>query len=178
MAEIYVPISYSNVKDIIPVEEDIIYSTSCKAIQNESGALKFWKTHLLMTEKGVAFSKPKKKKKEPPELIYVDWTRVLYVVKKGLRVDISKSYPTSIYGYELVDLNIKSNSTFESRGKFEKRLKEFPKKFYPYVLEKKKSFLQSQDSSFLYGKQRELQERAIRNMEKYYRKKQKIFENL
>ncbi|MFX1493572.1 MAG: hypothetical protein ACFFBZ_04755 [Promethearchaeota archaeon] len=64
MAEIYVPIDYSNLKEILPVGDDIIYSTLCKAYHTDAGSLIIWKTHLLMTEKGIAFSKPGEKKKK------------------------------------------------------------------------------------------------------------------
>jgi len=175
MAEIYVPINYSNVKDIIPVGEDITYSTLCKAIQDEAGSLKFWKTHLLMTEKGIAFTKPGKKKKDPPKLIYVDWTRVTFVFKDGFYIDMSKNYPMSKYDFERVQIRIKSDRTYETKDKFKKRLEEFPRRFFPYVLEKKKFFLQSQDSSFLTEKQRDLQEGTISGMEKFYRRRPKTF---
>lgn len=171
MAEIYVPIDYSNLKEILPVGDDIIYSTLCKAYHTDAGSLIIWKTHLLMTEKGIAFSKPGEKKKDPPELIYIDWTKVVYVLKKGLRVNISLGYPASKFDYEMVDLNLKSDPNFESKDKFKKRLNEFPRKFIPYVLEKKKAFLSSPDSSFLNIKQRKLQEHALTKLEKFFNKK-------
>jgi len=171
MAEIYVPINYSNVKDVIPVGEDIIYSTLCRATKGEPGSLKFWRTHLLITNKGIAFSKPGEKKRDPPELIYLNWTRVIYVLKKGLRLDLFKPYPASKFECEFLDLTLKFDPTFESKDKFKKRLKEFPRKFIPFMLEKKNTFLQSQDSSFLAGSQRRLLESFIEKMTKYYNKR-------
>ena len=170
MAEIYLPIDFSDVRDAIPLGESIIYSTLCKAYYNDAGSLKIWMTQVLLTEKGVAFSMPGES--GIWELKYVDWTRVWFVLKKGLRVYIVKGYPYSNMDFAstIVDLSLKMSPN-ESKQEFKERSKRFPRKFMPFLIEKKKNFLNSPQSSFLYSKQRYMLEKSVMKMERYYLKK-------
>lgn len=172
MAEIFVPINYSDVKDIIPLGEDIIYSTLCKAVYvGDNPWTRYWKTHLLITEKGIAFSIPGKKREDPPQLIYDDFTCITFVYPDGFSLDNSKKY----FAMRGIFINIKSDSEFESKEKFEKRKSEFLKKFFPIVLEAKKNLLQTPGSS-LDIKERKRQEKQVKRMEKFYRKNPKYFQ--
>ncbi|MFX1381577.1 MAG: hypothetical protein ACFFBP_03965 [Promethearchaeota archaeon] len=62
MSNIYVPIDYSNVKDVIPEGEDIKYSTLAKGWYMETFGPKRkttkWKTHILLTDKSIALQIP------------------------------------------------------------------------------------------------------------------------
>ncbi|MFX1239352.1 MAG: hypothetical protein ACFFAS_01850 [Promethearchaeota archaeon] len=64
MSNIYVPIDYSNVKDVIPDGEDIVYSSLAKGwhmVQNlppnKIKRIK-WKAHVLLTENNIAVNIP------------------------------------------------------------------------------------------------------------------------
>lgn len=170
MAEIYVPIDYSNVKDIIPLGEDVIYSTLSNALYVGDKPWWNWKTHLLITEKGIAFSVPAKKKKDPPQLIYTDLTCITSLLKDGLIVDPSKKY----FAMRALFLNVKSDPQFESKEEFLKRKNEFIKKFLPIVLEAKKNLLQT-SAEFLSVKERKHQEKQINRMEKFKKKHPNYF---
>ena len=61
MSEIHTPIDYSDLKDSIPPGEEIIYSTLAKGTLMQMNSRTTWICHLLITNKTLAYSVPKKK---------------------------------------------------------------------------------------------------------------------
>jgi acyl-CoA-binding protein len=106
MPEGFIPIDYSNLKDVIPPGEDILYSTLCVA-ETVSGIntplvkdykKHTWKTHVLLTENGIAFTYPrdinykKKELKNNPNLQdnhFIPWENTLGIAKVKKRGRIS-----------------------------------------------------------------------------------------
>ena len=56
-SNIYIPIEYSKLSEIIPEDDEILYSTLCSAKWERRGETKFWQTHVLITRTGLAYSK-------------------------------------------------------------------------------------------------------------------------
>ena len=68
ISNFYVPVNYSNLKEIISENDEILYSTLCK-VKREIG-YKF-KSHLLITKEGFAYKKSLKKGQNEP--IFRKW---------------------------------------------------------------------------------------------------------
>ena len=85
MADIYVPIDYSNAKEKIPSGEDIIYSTLMKVTSGSTGiGKKTWISHVLMTTKGIVYTKPARKR--PSEAIYHSWRGIYGIWRKQFQI--------------------------------------------------------------------------------------------
>lgn len=69
MSKFIVPINFSPASKKIPIGEDIIYSTLASASVFGGNYTQLWTAHVLITQKGIAFTLPGRKIKE----IYVDW---------------------------------------------------------------------------------------------------------
>jgi hypothetical protein len=84
MSNIYIPIDHTNVKEVIPPGENIIYSTLCSAVERGGvGPTRYkkkYKSHILVTDKGIAFTIPKWRKE--PMSIYKPLEEVR-ITKKG-----------------------------------------------------------------------------------------------
>lgn len=162
MAEIYVPIDFSDIKNVIPPGEDIIYSTLCQGThsQNLGTKTKTWKwiSHCLMTKNGVAYTFPSlQKKKEPPQKIYSKWEDILAIASAGkFGVGFTLSLITS---YKLV-----RNENFETKEKFKERSKAFVAKFRPLVIKKQEEWLEANRNN------PEVRKRDIKITEKSIRK--------
>ena len=115
MSNFYVPIDYSNLKEVIPEGEDIVYS-SLVTIKGSSYSGRGMSTtsytsHLLMTTGGIAFTIPKKFK--TPELVYKPWD---FVNTRETRIGkISLSSTNTIHLTR--DKNLESNESFKKRKK-------------------------------------------------------------
>lgn len=125
MSDIHLPIDYSNLKAVIPPGEDIIYSTLCIVIDSLTVPLitKNWLSHVLLTTKGLAYTKPKRKKSL--QAFYVDWNNVKNVYMGGIRLKI------------LIDLRLARDPIFESNEAFIMRKNRFRTTIKP-VMEKRK----------------------------------------
>ena len=89
MSNIHVPLDYSNLKAIIPPGEDIIYSTLCVASDSSIpfGGTTKWISHILLTNKGLAYTKPRIKK--TLKAFYTDWNNVKNVFKGGITLSLT-----------------------------------------------------------------------------------------
>lgn len=64
MSNLYVPIDYSNVSEVVPDGDDILYSTLCKIYRSQvGGGTVKWNSHVLITQSGCALIVPKRRKK-------------------------------------------------------------------------------------------------------------------
>ena len=147
MVEIYVPIDISDVKNIIPIGEDIIYSTFTKGTAQEEvvkGTKHWsWNSHLLFTNNGIALKIPLKvayKKKRlkqlqnPSDNQFVLWGNT-ETLKSGSKVSI-KVHPNINRRLTMTFL-IKRVKEFETKETFKTRKKSFLSKFRPIQSEKK-----------------------------------------
>jgi len=127
--DIYVPVDFSPVKQVIPQDEEIIYSTACIAKFSTGSSTKTFSSHLLITREGVAFTIPKRKQVVGS---YVPWHEIFSVRS-------SKLCLTS-----LNILNLTNVKAYETKKKFKHRALEFPIKIAPLFLEKKIPWIQEQ----------------------------------
>ncbi|MFX1382093.1 MAG: hypothetical protein ACFFBP_06570 [Promethearchaeota archaeon] len=126
IVEIYVPLDVSNLREIIPEGEDIIYSTFCKGYNYIGGTEYRWLSHVLITENYVAFQEPDYySRKSPLKNKYVYWDEIQKVKKLG---KLAGFMIDKHFGY-----TITRDERFETKEQFKKRLKEFVPKFKPYV---------------------------------------------
>lgn len=162
MSNIYVPIDYSDVKNVIPQGEDIIYSTLCKATIDKSfGPIinkTKWLSHVLMTEKGIAFSVPQKKK--PTEFVYVPWYEIYHTWNDG------------IFLRNLTEMLIVTRDpNFESKEKFKERRLKACIIFLPLLIKEKEKFLNSPENA-------NIDKRKRRNLESSLRHNYKLYNNM
>ena len=149
MSEIYYPIDGSNLKEIIPIGQDIIYSTLCKGYAKESEDKKYkWKSHVLITKEGVAFSIPltvnytKKELKNNPNLKvnhFMPWANII-IIKWQPLVGISVGFAVP-WVYNQIRLRsefiLERENKYESKQLFKQRLEPFLEKFKPIASEKR-----------------------------------------
>jgi len=148
MPEGLVPIDYSNLRDVIPPGEDILYSTLCAAktmnigidtVNVKNYKSYSWKTHALLTETGIAFTYPKKINYKAKELKnnpnlqdnqFVPWENTLGIakVKKRGRISLCDikgkiNYSPWLYLVRFTDE--------ESKKQYDERMENFLRKFVP-----------------------------------------------
>ena len=142
MANIFYPIDKSNLKDIIPIGQDIIYSTLCKGYAKEPISEKKykWSTHVLLTNEGAAFSIPlnvnyvKKELKtipNPQSNHFITWCNITILKYQGL-VSIKGGFIVP-WLYNKIRLEIEfyleRDNKYESKESFKHRTDEFLDKF-------------------------------------------------
>ncbi|MBY9005504.1 MAG: hypothetical protein KGD63_01975 [Candidatus Lokiarchaeota archaeon] len=77
ITDIYAPIESTNLKNIIPEGEDIVYSSFFNGTMLHSNRHYSWASHILITLNGVAFNVPNiYKRKNPMENVYLPWCDV------------------------------------------------------------------------------------------------------
>ncbi|MFX1234140.1 MAG: zinc ribbon domain-containing protein [Promethearchaeota archaeon] len=97
----YVPIDFSEVREVIPIGEDIIYSALFSGlIQGPAGPVtqtQTFQSHILFTKNGIAFQEPKAHLMASR---YIPWYQVevlnvgLFMFKKGLTIYTFTMMPT------------------------------------------------------------------------------------
>lgn len=145
MSYIYIPIDFSNVKDIIPPEEEIIYSTLCKIIEIKPALRpsvvgrgpipgfimihrkiknRIWRSHVIITKKGVAFYEP------PNRLIYASRHKIR--VRNGFQdmVIYNNIDKNIFYRFKLI-----REPTYETQEAFIERRSRFYKTLKPFIKE-------------------------------------------
>ncbi|MFW9969197.1 MAG: hypothetical protein ACFFDF_03290 [Candidatus Odinarchaeota archaeon] len=150
MAKIFYPIDGSNLNEIIPLGQDIIYSTLCKGYAKDPYTEKNynWRSHVLMTNEGIAFSIPlsvnytkKELKKIPnPEVNhFIPWGNVMIAKYQGL-VSIKGGF-TVQWIYDKIryrsQFYIERDNKYESRESFKHRQQDFIDQFLPVVTKKR-----------------------------------------
>lgn len=115
MSNFYVPIDYSNLSEIIPEGEDIVYSSLVtikgSSYSGSGMSTSSYISHILMTTGGIAFTIPRKRKN--PELVYKAWD---FVNTRETRIGkISLSSTNTIHLTR--DKNLESNESFKKRKK-------------------------------------------------------------
>ena len=168
MGEIYVPIEYSEVINIVPPGEEILYSTMCKMTYlSPSGSISRWISHVLLTEGGLACTNAKDKGSF--ELKYIPWTKVVFISGKAFTIDLGDKYPSTM-DHHMVTCVLLRNPNFETEETFRERKTRFPTIFVPLLIQKKEEFLQSTRILRLTPKQAKYFEKTLRNLHKLYNK--------
>lgn len=139
--KIKISIESSDVKDIIPQREEIIYSSLATVKRENSDSCHKWTTHLLITPNGIAF---KESKGMSGELInsYYNWYKIQSIKNfKNPSIIIHKDNASSY------SLSLKRNESFETKKDFKERRKEFVAKFNPIFIKRKQQWLQNEKSN-------------------------------
>ncbi len=122
MSNIFIPIEYSNVSEVVPKGDDILYSTLCEMYKLQvGGSHKKWESQVLLTQSGCAFNGPKKRKKT--ELLFLKWTG-LRKIRTTLSKNLALRYGRG--GYGEIRLNVMRDPEYESEEDFLKRKNNFP----------------------------------------------------
>lgn len=170
MTDIYVPLDYSPLKSVIPPGEDIIDSSLAQAVAKSGNYTAKWLSHVLLTPKSFAYTRPKRRK--APELecvpLYTVW---LFV-------------PEWILYKKLVRFQFRRDPNFETKETFLIRTIEFAHKFIPYLLEAKRERLKEMEADSgefkakeikkMYNKVVEVEKRMIGIERKYEKKMEKL----
>ncbi|MFX1375432.1 MAG: hypothetical protein ACFFA0_06450 [Promethearchaeota archaeon] len=138
ISNIYVPIEYSNLKSIIPPEENTIYSTLATAsTATSSKYIKKWDTHVLFTNKGIAFMAMNKKKNS-------NEVEPIYIPLYDLAVTGVLGAPLRAPPY--CHLALKRHPDFETKDVFKQRAKAFQAVVAPLVIAAKKQQIEYLES--------------------------------
>lgn len=120
---IYVPIESSKLMEVVPPGSQIVYSTLMSGVYTFGPLKETWSSHVLITDRGLAFTRPTIIKEAPPNLFFAPWNRVLDPWKGRISVKISA---LAIYYFKLL-----RDPNLESKESFDQRFKEFGGKFRP-----------------------------------------------
>ncbi len=137
--EIYIPLEYSNIKEVIPSQDKILYSTLCRT--NFRGQLSIQGTHytqriteftshVILTSSGIAFTMPNEDKVNSH---YLPWHEVSFIFNTK-----------DLYGFKLRNLNFfpAMNSDIETYEKFMVRSAQFIDKIRPIIIREKQKWLE------------------------------------
>lgn len=162
MENIYVPLDFSNLREFLPPNEEIIYSSLCtikykrlyfphyEPLALDSGYIGTkskkekiaYDSHLLFTTKGFAyFCQPFTViKKKPITLPQIPTYNTLLNINNISNIKI-KALHTDLYMSIPYNIKLKRHPNYESEKTFKDRLKEFKLLVYPYYLECLESML-------------------------------------
>jgi len=108
LSNIFVPIDYTKAREAIPVGEDIIYSTLGKYVKNYGNSTSTYETHLLLTEKGLAYIKIDRPKYKP-------WYKIIMITTRPPQMFTKKVNPRV---FSIVrDKNHESKESYKERKK-------------------------------------------------------------
>ncbi|MFX0102238.1 MAG: hypothetical protein ACFFCS_21915 [Candidatus Hodarchaeota archaeon] len=147
MAEIYIPIDSTNLKDVIPPGEDILYSTMCQGTYayrtlNQTISVKF-NAHALLTTGGIAYTCANRGGQM--QNYYEPWWRVFQVVKilkwRGFVINRPDLIGSPMRKLNIVSFSLKQNEGFETEEKFKERNQEFVGKFRPLLIQRRQEWL-------------------------------------
>lgn len=165
MAEIYVPIDISDLKNVIPEGNDILYSTYAHIVEKyvylsatKKATLK-WNSHMLFTQDGFAYTEIRKKK--PPNPQFYGWHMVRNIVNDKMKVMIN------------ISAQIIRHEDYETKEAFQERIKQFSPKIIPIALERLKYLRESKRDEFRKGWLKQL-DRTIRKLNKELEKVNQI----
>lgn len=132
ISDLYAPIDCTDLKDIIPEGEDIVYSCFFNGSTLYHNKKYTWVSHILITPHGVAFNVPNVlKRKNPIEKEYYPW----------YNVNVGKGY-LSLGHYSTITFGLMKLSNSETKDEQEKRYLDFFKKFKDLQMDKSKQHLE------------------------------------
>jgi len=130
----YVPIDFSEVREAIPVGEDVIYS--CLFTVNTHGLTgpfkeksRKFQSHVLFTKNGIAYQVPKTKTTVIMKSKYLPWYKI---------EDILLGYILFKEGTIMYNFMMEPNTNYESYEEYDMRIWRFFFEFVPLVINQKK----------------------------------------
>jgi len=180
MSDIYVPIDTTEVRNVLPEGEEIIYSTLCSGYYTLRSATTkpqtmWFDSHLLITEKSFAYTIGISGE---AILYYRPLNQMLAVRGRKFRLKAAIGKSTILkyaYGkekYRDYYFKLVRDKSVEAKEKFKERAAEFENKFVSLILESNREFLASPDSHILSPKERQILVKSLRKMEKREDKQQ------
>ncbi|MCJ7647792.1 MAG: hypothetical protein MUP85_04205 [Candidatus Lokiarchaeota archaeon] len=124
MSHFFVPKDYSKAVEMVPDDEEIVYSTLCH-VEFYMKEKEYWESHVLVTNRSVVFTKGKFKK--PVQLYYLPWSAIKFVGRE--------KFDSPPYRFKLKrDVQLETNEQFLERCQafkaFIKPIKEEGKKYW------------------------------------------------
>jgi len=153
MSDIYIPIDYTNLKEVIPLGQEIVYSTFAEIDlrggntytgRGISQIRSKWQTHVLFTKEGLAIFLDRKfiNKKEFIPVYYPYYNTGFLLKKLVISADFKEPFRGGItIGGVTMTLSLIKHSKFETKSSFKARSKEFKKTIKSYILEQSKTIL-------------------------------------
>ncbi len=120
--EINVPIDYSKAKEVVPADAEILYSTLMSGVYTFGPLKETWISHILITTRGVAFSRPASIG-DIPRVYFTPWDVVSAPLKGRFTIKISA---LAYYNFKLYRA-----ANYETKESFNLRFKHFGGKFRP-----------------------------------------------
>jgi len=141
MEGIYVPIDFSDLKEILPPNEEIIYSTLCtirfsywiykgRAFKRRAK----YNSHVLITEKGIAYYCRIVKSNKLSRDRLPRYNTLLNMFKV-------KGENFKVFQATTCDFRLIQHPTYESEATFNERIKEFRMKLTPYLIDTAKTLI-------------------------------------
>jgi hypothetical protein len=153
MVELYVPIEATNVCSVIPPGEEILCSTLiCMDTYNPKD-MSYWNSHLLVTEKGLAFTVPQRDR--TVQLKYQLWADI-----PGMEIK-SRLWHVLMNGYRF--FLTRKDEQAESKESLHARDVAFFQQFIPILIARKKEWLAANPGDKKRAKEIE---KEIKNAEK------------
>ncbi len=124
LSHFFVPIDHSKAVELVPEEEEILYSTLCH-VEFDIKEREYWESHVLMTNRSVIFTKGNFH--EPDQLYYLPWTAIKFIG--------NAKFNAAPYNFRLKrDILLETNEQFLERSQdfksFIKPIKEAGKKYW------------------------------------------------
>jgi hypothetical protein len=132
MSDIFVPIDHTDLKEVIPPGENITYSTLCNVVEKggvgPTSYKKKYKSHVLVTNKGIAFTIPKWRKE--PKSFYMPLDKVRITKKGKLSLSVRREFTSGLAYFVPVIAK-----EYESAQSFKEREPKFGAAIIPLIVE-------------------------------------------
>ena len=121
MNNIFIPIESTNLKSIIPPEEEIIYCTFCKVIRKIGAGGEWTHGYVIITKENIYFTIPGRKKQIDLNVQPLYSTRKMKKDELRIEMFITQFKPRRI-------------PEFETKENFKLRMAEFERFLLPYII--------------------------------------------
>ena len=124
MSHFFVPIDHSKAVELVPEDEEIVYSTLCH-VEFNMKMREYWESHVLITNRSVVFTKGKFS--DPIQLYYLPWSTIKFLG--------NAKFDSATYKFRLKrDVLLETNEQFLERSQdfklLIKPIKEEGKKYW------------------------------------------------
>lgn len=148
MADIFIPIESTNLKSILPANDEIIYSTLANCSIQKGKLIRYWKSHLLITPNGYAMTIPDANNtlngKYFPWYIVDNITRAKFKLYKNKQ----KIYMTRwLFFAEGWRWSIWHDVNSETDDQFLPRAEGFGAKVIPIIIQRKQEWIAANNAS-------------------------------
>jgi hypothetical protein len=124
VSHFFVPIDHSKAVELVPEDEEIMYSTLCH-VEFNINKREYWESHVLITNRSIIFSKGKFN--DPIQLYYLPWSEIKFLG--------NAKFDSASYKFKLKrDILLETNEQFLERSKvfksYIKPIKEEGKRYW------------------------------------------------